>query len=58
MSDADYADDLALLANTPAQAEFLLHRLEQVARDIDLYVNAKKTEYMFWTKMSYLHSEW
>ena len=29
MTDADYADDLMLLANTLAQAESLLHRLEQ-----------------------------
>ena len=27
----DYSDDLALLRNTPAQAEFLLHRMVQVA---------------------------
>ena len=26
--DADYADDIELLANTPAQAENLLHSLE------------------------------
>ena len=30
ITDTDYADDLALLANTPAQAESLLHTLEQV----------------------------
>ena len=29
MTDADDADDLALLANTPAQAESLLHNSEQ-----------------------------
>ena len=28
ITDADYADDLALLANTPNQAETLLHSLE------------------------------
>ena len=26
--DADYADDIALLANTPTQAKSLLHNLE------------------------------
>ena len=41
--DADYADDIALLENTPAQAEFLLHSLKQAAGDIG--VNADKTEY-------------
>ena len=29
MTDRDYADDLALLTNTPAQAKSLLHRLDQ-----------------------------
>ena len=28
ITDADHADDIALLANTPAQAETLLHSLE------------------------------
>ena len=28
IADVDYADDIALLANTPAQAETLLHSLE------------------------------
>ena len=28
ITDADYADDIVLLANTPAQAETLLHSLE------------------------------
>ena len=31
ITGADYADDLALLANTPNQAETLLHSLEQAA---------------------------
>ena len=28
ITDADYADDIVLLANTPAQAETLLHSME------------------------------
>ena len=40
-------NDIALLANTPAQAECLLHSLELVAGYIGLYMNANKTEYMF-----------
>ena len=36
ITDADYADDIALLANTPAQAETLLHSLEQAASGIGL----------------------
>ena len=31
MTDANYTDDLVLLTNTPAQAEFLLHSLKQAA---------------------------
>ena len=40
ITDADYADDLALLANTPNQAETLLHSVERVAAGIGLHVNA------------------
>ena len=36
----------AILANTPDQAEALLHSLERAAAGIGLYVNALKTEYM------------
>ena len=46
ITDAAKADDIALLANTPAQAETELHSLERVAGDIGLHVNADKTEYM------------
>ena len=37
---------IEILANTPNQAEILLHSLEQAAADIGLHVNAHKTEYM------------
>ena len=46
ITDADYADDIASLANTPIQAETLLHILERAASGIGLHVNAHKTEYM------------
>ena len=46
ITDADYTDDIALLANTPAQTESLLHSLERTAGGIGLHVNADKTEYM------------
>ena len=46
ITDADYADDIPILANTPAQAETLLHTLERAAAGIGLDVNAHKTEYM------------
>ena len=38
ITDGDYADDIVILANTPNQAETLLHVLERPA--------AHKTEYM------------
>ena len=46
ITDADYADDIAILPNTPNQAETLLHSLEQATAGIGLHVNAHKTEYM------------
>ena len=45
-TDVDYADDIALLVNTPAQAESLLHSLEWAAAGIGFHVNEDKTEYM------------
>ena len=45
-TDIDYADDRAILVNTPNQAETLLHSLERAATGIGLHVNAHKTEYM------------
>ena len=44
--DADYTNDIVLLANTPVQAENLLLSLEQAAAGIGLHVNAHKMEYM------------
>ena len=44
ITDTDYADDIALLANTPA--ETLLHCLEQAAAGTGHHVNAHKMEYM------------
>ena len=46
ITDANYIDDIAILANTPNQAETLLHSLERAAAGIGLHVNAHKTEYM------------
>ena len=46
ITDTDYADDIALLANTPNQAETQLHSLERAAAGISLHVKAHITEYM------------
>ena len=43
ITDADYADNIALLANITAQAKPLLHSLKRAA---SLDMNAYKTEYM------------
>ena len=45
MTDTDYTDDQALLTNTPAQAESLMHRL-WVTGGIGLYMNANKRNYI------------
>ena len=50
ITDADNADDIALLPNTPAQAESLLHSLEQAAGGTVLHLNADKTKYMCFNK--------
>ena len=46
VTDSDYADDIALLANTSTQAETLLHSLERAEGGIGLHVNADKAEYI------------
>ena len=46
ITDADYADDIAIQANTPNQAETLQHSLERAAAGIGPHINAHKTEYM------------
>ena len=45
ITDANYADDMAILENTPNQAETLLHSLERAAAGIGLHVYAHKTKY-------------
>ena len=46
ITDADYADDIALMTNAPAKAETLLLSLERDAAGIGIHVNAHKTEYI------------
>ena len=59
ITDADYADDIALLANTPNQAETLLHSLERAAAGISLHVNAHKIEYMCYNQnRRHFHTRW
>ena len=46
ITDAYYTNDWAILANTPNEAETLLHNFERTAAGIGLLVNAHKTEYI------------
>ena len=46
ITNADYANDIALLANAAAQAETLLHSLKWATAGISLHVNAHEMEYM------------
>ena len=58
ITDADYADDLVLQANTPNQAETLLPSLERAATGIGLHVNAHKTEYMCYNQTGNITTLW
>ena len=46
ITNAVYADDIVLLANTQAKAETLLNSLERPTAGIGLHINIDKTEYM------------
>ena len=46
ITDANYADDITLLANTPTQSESLVRSLGRGAGDIGFHVNADKTEFI------------
>ena len=47
MTNADNADDLALLTNTPGLAKFQQHSLEQAAGVFVLYVYANKIDFIW-----------
>ncbi len=42
ITDTDYAKDIAILANAPAQAETLLHSLERAPAGIGLHLKQTK----------------
>ena len=54
ITNADCADDIALLANTPAQDETLLQSLERAAASISLHVNADRAEYMCFNQRGHI----
>ena len=57
ITDVDYIDVIALLANTPVQAETQLHILERVAAGIGFHVNADKVEYMLFNQRGNISSQ-
>ena len=50
LTDADFADDIALISNTISDAQTLLNSLESAANCVGLYLNDSKTEYMSYVK--------
>ena len=48
-TNADFADDLALISNYMEQAQLLLSRLEMAAETIGLHANCK-TQYMLFNQ--------
>ena len=50
ITNGNYADDIVLLANAPAQAKTLLHSLGQATAGISLHINAHKMGYMCFNK--------
>ena len=52
ITDADYTEDIALLANAPAQAESQLQSLEWAAGGTGLHVNAHEREYIWFNQKS------
>ena len=52
ITDPDYADDIALLANAPDQAQTLLHSVERTAAVIGLHAKAHNMEYMCFNQRS------
>ena len=50
ITDADYADDRALRANTADQAETLLYSLNRAVSSLSLRVNADKMEYVYFNQ--------
>ena len=46
ISDAEFADDIALVTNTEKEAEELLREVEEVSMSVGLHINESKTKYL------------
>ena len=49
-TDADYAEDLTLLSNTPDQAEYLMLSLKQSAIGVGFCMNSEQTEVIWFNQ--------
>jgi hypothetical protein len=45
LADIEFADDIALLANSAIDAQTLLKTVEEIAASVGLKMNESKTEY-------------
>ena len=52
MIDAVYTNDVALIENTPVQAESLLHSLKKAVRGTGFKVDANRIEFMWFKQKS------
>ena len=50
-TDTDYDNDLAFTSDYLKNAKILLHQLETTADEIGLFVNAKKTEIIYYNQV-------
>ena len=59
ITDLDFADEIALLSDTAAQAQELLSNLENAALRVGLHVTAKKTQFMVYNQPTHveIHTE-
>ena len=46
LSNLDYADDIAVLDNSPVNLQQYIEALTQNAKEVGLYINVNKTKYM------------
>ena len=57
ITDADYADDLAVLSDRITHAEALLRFVEKTAASVGLHLNASKTKFMAFNTSGTIHTE-
>lgn len=57
LTDADFADDLALISDNIQEASALLVRVEDAAMQIGLHINTGKTEFMCFNEQGQINSK-